>query len=66
MKSIQKHSKWGKVREVVIIAQMNDMTAAQASARFNFPKRSIYTAARRMGIRLKAPQPSVYGLSNLV
>ena len=66
MKRLKPHSKWGKVREVVIIAQMNDMTAAQASARFNFPKRSIYTAARRMGIRLKSPTPYHYGLSHLI
>jgi hypothetical protein len=44
----------GAIKEVVMQAKMNDMSVPQASRHFQVNRNSIYWAARRMGVQLKA------------
>ncbi len=41
------------IREVVLFARVNDMTAPNVARRFKVPVNSVYGVARRMGVRLK-------------
>lgn len=47
-------TKHGKIKDVVLFAQMNEMPAPTAAAHFDVPVNSVYCACRRMGVRLKA------------
>ncbi len=42
------------IREVVLFARVNDMTAPTVARRFQVPVNSVYGVARRMGVRLRS------------
>ena len=44
--------KHGLIKEVVLFASVNQMSAKVASRHFSVPANSIYHAARRMGVSL--------------
>lgn len=51
-KRYPERAKHGFIKEVVIYAKVNQMSAKVASRHFNVCKNSIYHAARRMGVSL--------------
>jgi hypothetical protein len=55
MKSVSypARAKHGLIKEVVIFARMNDMTAQQASSRFLVNLSSVRRQAKRMGVNLR-------------
>jgi hypothetical protein len=55
MKSVSypARAKHGLIKEVVIFARMNDMTAQQVSSRFLVNLSSVRRQAKRMGVNLR-------------
>lgn len=47
-------TKYGTMKEVILFAQLNNMSAKPAAQHFGVPVNSVYHACYRMGIRLKA------------
>jgi hypothetical protein len=47
-------TKHGTIKDIVLFAKMNDISAPAAAKHFSVPVNSVYRACDRMGVRLKA------------
>ena len=54
--SPSKRAVHGSIKDVVVFAQVNNMSAPAVARHFKVCRNSIYHAARRMGVRLASVQ----------